>query len=657
MTPAGAPATDGPVILCGLGRLGMRVLDCLRATGVPVVVIDTHASPDDPQLHGIRVLTGDCRDRALLTEAGVPTCRGVLILTSNDLVNFSATLMVRQLAPGVRVVIRLFNQNLLNRLGKTVANVVPMSVSALAAPLLALNAVTGEVAGMFAVGADRFQVVELTVAEQSPLHGHTITEVNGVGEYLPISHATAGGAVHFLRDIDPNHRFDPGEKITLAGRPADLRKLNAPGETEFDVVLWAGKLRRAGRIVYRTFAETDLAVKICSITLAVVVSGSAATYHWGLGHSWADGVYRTISVIATGAELGAGDYEGWGKVFVSGLRIFGTALVAAFTAILTNFLLRAKLGGVFEVRRIPDGGHVVVIGLGNVGFRVVEELVQLGERAVVIESKKDDAFVNRCRRMGVPVIVGDGTLPEILRQSRVKEARAVICATSDDLLNLEIAMLVSEGNPNQRVVVRLGDSTLAETARTAAGVKMALSLPDLAAPAFAAGLLGDRVSSLFQANGRTLAAVELNVTDADEHQFIGRSLKAIAIDYGFLPVAVFDAAGKPKEYRNALQKVQPGERLLVVLALTDLDRLTRRVRPPKTTSVFVSSYPLPAVDAVKARLCTLRGLSSDGADAVMERPPFLFADDLTRGEAEELIDHLTREKISAFLSSPNSHAM
>jgi len=288
---------------------------------------------------------------------------------------------------------------------------------------------------------------------------------------------------------------------------------------------------------------------------------------------------------------------------------------------------------------------------GNVGFRVVEELVHLGEKAVVIEAKKDDAIITRCRKLGVPVIPGDATLPEILKQARVKTARAVVCATSDDLLNLEIAMLVREGNPTQRVVVRLGDSTLAETARTAAGVKLALSIPDLAAPAFAAGLLGDRVSGLFQIHGRMLAAVELNVTEADEHHFIGRSLKALAIDYGFLPVAVFDDVGRRKEYRNALQKVQAGERLLVVLPLTDLDRLTRSETLPRACAVSVSSVPLSAVDSVQSQLCARWNIGVLEAEALMEQSPFLFADELTRGEAEELVDVLSREKISALATS------
>ena len=637
---------DGPVILCGFGRLGQRVLECLRAADVPVVVIDDRVKGDNPRLAGVRVIPGDFRDQTVLVAAGVLNSRGVLILTSNDLVNFSAALLVRQLSPSVRVVIRLFNQNLLSQLGKAISNVVPLSMSALAAPLLALTAATGEVLGTFPVGTDQFQVAELTVGEKSPLAGLTIADVNRVGHYLLISHSLPGQPATFLRDIPLDHPIAAGEKLTLAGRIGDIRKLREP-DSEAEIVRWAGRLRRYGRIAYRTFAEFDLAVKICSITMLIVVMGSTATYHWGLNQGWASGLYKTISVIATGSELGARDDPEWGKVFVSVLKIFGTVLVAAFTAILTNFLIRARLGGVFEVRRIPETGHVVVIGLGNVGFRVVEELLRLGEKPVVIEAKKEDTLVNKARRMGVPVVIGDGASREVLKQARVREARAVICTTGDDLLNLEIALMVGDLKPLQRVVVRLGDAALAETARSAAGVKMALSLPDLAAPAFAAGLLGDRVSSLFQSGGRTLAIVEFNITEADEHGFVGRSLKALAIDHRFLPLAVFDENGVPREYRHSNQKVQAGERLLVILPLSQLDQITRKIQPSRRSSVWVSQFPLSAKSEMLARVRERTACGDEEAEAIIAEAPFLIAEDLSDGEAEELVDLFLREKVTA----------
>jgi len=79
-----------PIILCGLGRMGAHVLEYLRAADLPV---------------------------------GVADCGGVLVLTGDDLLNISAALMVRAIHPEVRVVVRMYNQNLLGRLGKAVHNV------------------------------------------------------------------------------------------------------------------------------------------------------------------------------------------------------------------------------------------------------------------------------------------------------------------------------------------------------------------------------------------------------------------------------------------------------------------------------------------------------------------------------------------------------
>src|SRR5262249_20634848 len=156
-------------------------------------------------------------------------------------------------------------------------------------------------------------------------------------------------------------------------------------------------------------------------------------------------LYRTISLIATGADMRIDDRQLPGlKVFVSILRILGAALTAAFTAIVTNYLLRARLGAALEIRRVPDAGHVIVWGLGNVGFRVVEEWRTYGERVVVLEMARDSRFVTTVRRLGVAVIHGDATVREVLRQANAATARAVIAATSNDLANLEVALLTRE---------------------------------------------------------------------------------------------------------------------------------------------------------------------------------------------------------------------
>src|SRR5439155_11998548 len=105
--------------------------------------------------------------------------------------------------------------------------------------------------------------------------------------------------------------------------------------------------------------------------------------------------------------------------------------------IITNYLLRARLGGALEAARIPDGGHFIVCGLTPIGFRVVEELIAGGEQVVVIELDAANRFVATVRRLRAAVVLGDATVSEVLRQARAGEARAVVAATTQDLINLE----------------------------------------------------------------------------------------------------------------------------------------------------------------------------------------------------------------------------
>src|SRR2546428_156459 len=140
---------DKPIVLCGLGRVGWRVLEYLHAAGLPAVAIDTNAEPDDPRLGGTRLIVGDFRRREVLEAARVAGAGGVLVLPADDLVNLKAALTARALNPEARVVLRMFNQNLLGRLGKSVKNVFALSTSLLTAPILAMAAVTGQGLGAF----------------------------------------------------------------------------------------------------------------------------------------------------------------------------------------------------------------------------------------------------------------------------------------------------------------------------------------------------------------------------------------------------------------------------------------------------------------------------------------------------------------------------
>jgi len=639
------------VILCGLGRVGWRVLDYLQAADIPVIVIDNACAPGDPRLGKARLVQGDCRRREVLEQAGVVGARGVLILTSEDLVNISTALMVRSLDPTVRVVVRMFNQNLIARLGKTIHNVFALSTSNLTAPLLALTALTGQALGAFRLDDSpdgRRQVAEVAVGPGSPLAGQTVANVAVRHQALVLAHVPAAASPRFLLEVAPEARLEAGDRLVVCGEPHHLAALLGQADDDL-TVRWANPLRRNVRVLWRTLSEVDLPVKICTGVLLFVIAASTLTLHLGWDRdSPADAFFRTISLMATGADMHERDYHSsWLKVFVSVLRIAGAALTGAFTAIVTNYLLRARLGGALEVRRIPDGGHVIVCGLGNIGYRVVEELLACEERVVVIELSRDGRFVTTARRLGVPVIIGDATVREVLRQAHSPTARAVIAATNSDLVNLEVALLVRDLKPQQRVVVRLSDPNLAETLRANANIRFALSVPTLAAPAFVAGLFGDRVLNVCLVHGRLLAALHIRIGPQDT-SLIGSTVRAVAVNYRLLPLALTAADGT-QHPRPLDVRLGPGDQLAAVVALSDLDRLVRREALPSDCAVDVHGFPLPTRDWVAQQLRLQKEISAAEAEKALDNLPVCLATGLTRGQAEDLLARLAKERVTARL--------
>jgi Trk K+ transport system NAD-binding subunit len=649
---------DRPIVLCGLGRMGARVFDFLRTAALPVVVVDTVARADDPRLQGegVQLVMGDCRRREVLEKAGVASARGVLILTNDDLLNISTALMVRALNPDVRIVLRMFNQNLLGRLGKAVKNVFALSTSLLTAPVLAMTAVTGQGLGTFRLEGqpdDTRQIVEVHVGPGSDLRGQAAGRVAASRGAVAVAHLGAGGE-RILLEVDPETPLEAGDRLVLCGLPRSLAPLLAASdEAAAPHLRWANWLYRMGRVGWQALTELDLAVLLSTSVLVFVLLVSTVVLHvgvtkWGI----ATALFRTVSIMATSSQMHDDEFEDYPRmqVFVSCLRIIGAVLLAAFTAIVTNYLLRARLGGVLEARRIPEGGHVVVCGLSTIGFRVVEELIRFGEKVVVVERNAANRFVITARRVGAAVVVGDAVVGEVLRQAHAGTARAVIAATNNDMTNLEVTLLVREMNPSLRVVVLLNDPQFAQMLREAANVRLALSVPALAAPAFVAGLYGDRIWSVFLLRARIFAVIDLIIHAEDV--FANQAVRALSVDYHLVPVTVL-RDGRALE-QPLVVRLRADDRLVAIVALGDLERLLRRQPSSAEFAVDVTGFLLPARGWLAGLVRTIRGGSVEESERALDRLPLRLADSLTRGQAEDLLIQLARERVEARLVAAGS---
>jgi hypothetical protein len=183
--------------------------------------------------------------------------------------------------------------------------------------------------------------------------------------------------------------------------------------------------------------------------------------------------------------------------------------------------------------------------------------------------------------------------------------------------------------------------------REGANVRHAVSVPALAAPAFLAGLFGDRVHGVFLVHGRLLAVLDLVIQPGDP--LAGQGVRAAAVDYRLLPVALQPPGGPPA--RQPLEaSLGAGDRLTAILALPDLERLLRRQPSSAAFAVDVTSFPLPARGWLAGLLRRTRDLAADEAERELDRLPLRLGTNLTRGQAEDLLARLARERVAAKLS-------
>jgi Trk K+ transport system NAD-binding subunit len=150
--------------------------------------------------------------------------------------------------------------------------------------------------------------------------------------------------------------------------------------------------------------------------------------------------------------------------------------------------------------------HIIVVGLGHVGIRVVRELVVLDQDVVVIQRDDHEDHFEEARGYEVPVIRGDARRPETLEKAGLMKAMSIIMCTGDDLANLQVVSAVRElRREGIRVVVRMFDDHFARNLAEGLGIDAVISSSAMAAPAFAGAATGTEIVQTFTLENKSLA--------------------------------------------------------------------------------------------------------------------------------------------------------
>lgn len=166
--------------------------------------------------------------------------------------------------------------------------------------------------------------------------------------------------------------------------------------------------------------------------------------------------------------------------------------------------------------------HIIVLGIGHVGMRVVRALAEMHFDVVAVDLKARDDTEAELSRMGVPIVAGDGRQPATLEAAGLPVASALVICTANDQLNLEVTLRARDLNPKVRIVVRSWDAQFADQLERLLGVNAVLSSSDLSAPAFAGAAVGIEVAQSFEMQGTRYSMIRLIV--AADSRMAGKTI-------------------------------------------------------------------------------------------------------------------------------------
>ncbi|HZS36913.1 MAG TPA: NAD-binding protein [Polyangia bacterium] len=204
------------VVLCGLGHLGFRILGQLRAAGVSVVAVEKAADGrfmGEAKATGIPILINDMKDDNALIEAGVPHARCIIIATDDDMANLEVALDAKRMNPAIRVVLRMFDQQIASKVKDAFTIDHAFSSAALAAPIVAAMSSDAGVLASYPIGDVAHLTAELAIASGSALTGRTVADLESRYSARVLALRVSSGATPSLPP--PTAILSPGDRVIV----------------------------------------------------------------------------------------------------------------------------------------------------------------------------------------------------------------------------------------------------------------------------------------------------------------------------------------------------------------------------------------------------------------------------------------------------------
>jgi Trk K+ transport system NAD-binding subunit len=219
----------GHIIVAGLGNIGTQVVRELHALGFSVACVDPDPTAQGITLArrlGLPVVIGDAFAEETLRAAGIDTCSALVAVTSNDIVNLETALQANALRANLRIVLRMFDDDLARRVQQTVGNIVSRSISYMAASAFAAALLEHSVLRTISVGRHVLLIADVRVEDRAGLVGQQLADLerDGLARILALQ-ATGSPRPDWAPRRD--HELSAGDRVFVVATRAGLSRFLA----------------------------------------------------------------------------------------------------------------------------------------------------------------------------------------------------------------------------------------------------------------------------------------------------------------------------------------------------------------------------------------------------------------------------------------------
>src|SRR6266508_2475744 len=197
-------------------------------------------------------------------------------------------------------------------------------------------------------------------------------------------------------------------------------------------------------------------VTAAALLLTLPIIGTAG-YMILEGWSFIDALYMSVITLTTVGFREVRPLDTSGKVFTMIFTVSGVGAVFYAFLSLFQFLLEGELGTLLGVQRMKGQiervrDHYILCGFGRVGEEIAREFVARDLPFVVVENNPE--AIERARRRGYLLLVGDATSDAILKEAGIDRATCLLAASDSDAGNTFIVLTAKALNPSLFLVSR-----------------------------------------------------------------------------------------------------------------------------------------------------------------------------------------------------------